>query len=824
MADKHPKVAIFGSKVRGIPLDGWVKVGRRYLPTHIGNACVLRPVNQESAVIKLNEEEADRQLGQMLFGKEGYGYGGDEVPTASPTAVSPARGRQLIRPETSAPGAEPLLPVGFGACYEVVFDRVAIRSAPSLTATTVEVKKILGAVLEKVSQTSLLQREISLHALEPTQLLAYYINTDREEERRKHMEAQGRSAKLPLLRFKAIDRERINTGEFDDKYIKKQNLSSELRDPTRHNDHVANATVACYVSHSELLESLLRQLQPHQIGLVLEDDVEIPHNWEELIQTSLSCAPSDWALLKVSGWGYNRASDRQLNAGEDAANSTSMGLMSWLQSQGGWMSRILYGAPARKGTIKKNITQSHKLIQTATETFAAQGSAEFVELLEKSFKDAPPEDPANEEGTEGSCPDAYLMRKPFKETFWWHFWGPAFHYAGTGAYLVKAASIPAILTHLRAQPIADIDGMLLSKGDLRAYELWPHIFPLDYDHMKSTMKETSTKSAGLLDSLSDLLPGDGEGQNSSRGETVELFGWDASRAWRRCPADATGTTAGWVMLDHADFGPLVRPKGAKLSALPLEPLCCAAEEDQLPELRRFLSEGQNPCACDASGASALELAVRSDARDCAVYLIEAGAVTSPDQSQVALESAASSGTRSLVEALLGHTVSDNEALQAALAELTADARIAADRILELLETDAEANQKAKENEERLKEENEKEEREREEPALSQAEPTGETTEPRIPPAEQPKEWKHRRKGGELHEVVHKAVAIRYMPSTTADMVGTRICGQFVELFESSADKKWRKMEDPETGEEGWMLLHHGQIGALVRPVTEDRLE
>eukprot|EP00913_Durusdinium_trenchii_P001677 g1553.t1 len=60
-----------------------------------------------------------------------------------------------------------------------------------------------------------------------------------------------------------------------------------------------------------------------------------------------------------------------------------------------------------------------------------------------------------------------------------------------------------------------------------------------------------------------------------------------------------------------------------------------------------------------------------------------------------------------------------------------------------------------------------------------------------------------------------------MPSTTADMVGTRICGQFVELFESSADKKWRKMEDPETGEEGWMLLHHGQIGALVRPVTED---
>ena len=80
---------------------------------------------------------------------------------------------------------------------------------------------------------------------------------------------------------------------------------------------------------------------------------------------------------------------------------------------------------------------------------------------------------------------------------------------------------------------------------------------------------------------------------------------------------------------------------------------------------------------------------------------------------------------------------------------------------------------------------------RDEALRSQAEPTGETTEPRaqsslqsvchlrhfahettdhgrplpakffhvfcagIPPAEQPKEWKHRRKGGELHEALRR---------------------------------------------------------------------
>ena len=73
-------------------------------------------------------------------------------------------------------------------------------------------------------------------------------------------------------------------------------------------------------------------------------------------------------------------------------------------------------------------------------------------------------EPSSNDDHDGACPDAYLMRTPFKawriffvacsggefqpvttclfqETFWWHFWGPAFHYAGTGAYLVKAGGV-----------------------------------------------------------------------------------------------------------------------------------------------------------------------------------------------------------------------------------------------------------------------------------------------------------------------------------------------------------------------------------------------
>jgi len=371
-------------------------------------------------------------------------------------------------------------------------------------------------------QFSLLQREVMTSSLRPTQLLAYYINTDEQEERRKHMERQARAANLPLLRFPAINRERVNLGEFDKKYVLKQNLSSELLDPVRKKDHVVNATVACYVSHNELLETFQRTLQPNQIGLVLEDDVEIPHNWAELIDNALSCAPNDWALLKVSGWGYSREADLQDKPSEtDVTNSSGLALLSWLQSQGGWMSRILYGAPARKGSIRRNITQRHELLQIANKEFSDREDREdMIRVLKKLLDHDSPgvPEPSSNDDHDGACPDAYLMRTPFKETFWWHFWGPAFHYAGTGAYLVKASSIPSVLSHLRSQPINDIDGMLLSKGDLRAYELWPHIFPLDGDHMKSTMLEEPRKygAAGLLDTLSHIFPGDEEGSDERR--------------------------------------------------------------------------------------------------------------------------------------------------------------------------------------------------------------------------------------------------------------------------------------------------------------------
>eukprot|EP00440_Ansanella_granifera_P049531 gb/GFBE01053672.1/.p1 GENE.gb/GFBE01053672.1/~~gb/GFBE01053672.1/.p1 ORF type:complete len:507 (+),score=102.20 gb/GFBE01053672.1/:1-1521(+) len=289
-----------------------------------------------------------------------------------------------------------------------------------------------------------------------------------------------------------------------------------------------------------------------------------------------------------------------------------------------------------------------------------------------------------------------------------------------------------------------------------------------------------------------------------QGSVIELFEWDSSRLWRRCPADLSGTTAGWVLLDHPEYGPLLRPKGVPLSVRPLEPICVAAAENQLVELRRFLAEGLDPHTCDAGGVCALALAAQADAQDCVVHLIEAGAGSKLAFVSKALELSGSSETKSLLQALLGHFVHDQDALQDALSNLSLDARLAADAILERLADAVPASSPEE---------------------ISQADNVEAAPVARPIDGQELRPAKaKRRKGGALYEVTHKAVAIRYLPSTTADMVGTRISGQLVELFEPDASGKWRKFHDPDTDEEGWMLLHHPQIGNLLTPLDEAKLE
>ncbi|OLP93484.1 hypothetical protein AK812_SmicGene24605 [Symbiodinium microadriaticum] len=73
-----------------------------------------------------------------------------------------------------------------------------------------------------------------------------------------------------------------------------------------------------------------------------------------------------------------------------------------------------------------------------------------------------------------------------------------------------------------------------------------------------------------------------------KGEEVELFGWDESGLWREC-VDHRLARSGFVLLDHPEFGPLLRPKGEPLCIRPLNVLAVAAQEGRYEDLERFLA-------------------------------------------------------------------------------------------------------------------------------------------------------------------------------------------------------------------------------------------
>ena len=76
-----------------------------------------------------------------------------------------------------------------------------------------------------------------------------------------------------------------------------------------------------------------------------------------------------------------------------------------------------------------------------------------------------------------------------------------------------------------------------------------------------------------------------------KGEEVELFGWDESGLWREC-VDHRLARSGFVLLDHPELGPLLRPKGEPLCIRPLSVLAVAAQEGRYEDLERFLAKAR----------------------------------------------------------------------------------------------------------------------------------------------------------------------------------------------------------------------------------------
>lgn len=170
-------------------------------------------------------------------------------------------------------------------------------------------------------------------------------------------------------------------------------------------------------------------------------------------------------------------------------------------------------------------------------------------------------------------------------------------------------------------------------------------------------------------SPSALTPG-----RRKRGTVVEAFDWDATCGWRRVLCLST-LLRGWMLLDHPDLGPLLRPLGRPLSARPPLPLAEAAREGAAEDVRRFLREGHAHTARDVDGKTPLRIAAEGGHLECCLLLLSAGADLAAGEAPPASAAAAAI-------AMAAGRDHDAAALDAALAELSEDAQIMADLLSE----------------------------------------------------------------------------------------------------------------------------------------------
>jgi FkbM family methyltransferase len=247
--------------------------------------------------------------------------------------------------------------------------------------------------------------------------VVFYVNLDRQPSRREHMESELREAGLSARRWSAISRERVEAGEFDEDFVKRQGVDPVLYDRRRHTEEEANGTIGCFLSHTLALLEASKELAPDDLLLMLEDDLRIPVDWRMRMQAALDQAPKDWQLLKVAGWGNSRRAD-------------------------------LASKP------RSGFEEFARFFRSALQPWTQQAPQMDFYRLRGPFRE--------------------------ESTWTWLTGAHNFYYAGTGGYLVRGSAIETVLRHLRSQPIDDLDAMYLSK-DLPFYEAWPHVFDLNLD-------------------------------------------------------------------------------------------------------------------------------------------------------------------------------------------------------------------------------------------------------------------------------------------------------------------------------------------------------
>lgn len=165
-----------------------------------------------------------------------------------------------------------------------------------------------------------------------------------------------------------------------------------------------------------------------------------------------------------------------------------------------------------------------------------------------------------------------------------------------------------------------------------------------------------------------------------KGTNFEMFDWDETKKWRQVVDKVN--RLGWVMLDHQDHGPLVRPVKLPFQVAPLPPIVMAAIEKDLKHLKAFCKAGVDLNATDAGGRTALMHAASNEFCDGIVLLCISGAnmhLQTPERKTLS-NFATSPHCHALVSGLLGAKY-DEGLCQEAFLKLEREVKPAAEQLL-----------------------------------------------------------------------------------------------------------------------------------------------
>jgi len=303
------------------------------------------------------------------------------------------------------------------------------------------------------------------------------------------------------------------------------------------------------------------------------------------------------------------------------------------------------------------------------------------------------------------------------------------------------------------------------------------------------------------------------------GEVVELFEWDSSYIFRRVLFRGGD---GWMMIDHPQHGPLLRPKDQPRCATPLVPICVAAAEGNLAHLCGCIADNLDVNMQDADGCTPLMLAAMLEDLDCCVVLLAGGADPTITTCGGYSASRASSATvRALIEGLSGQDYNLDD-FDAATELLRPEVRLMAEGLLDKAADEIQARRRREQgldDEGMLLEEKQR--------AACMDKDVEDATQVETVVEDATQGGAFRLREGTKYRVVHQAVRIREEPKCTAEMVGTRLKGDIVELHEFDSSVQWRRIWlTPEDAywngavgvNSGWMLLEHEMLGTLLEKV------